>query len=230
MKVRYRETVKSSQNVANGGDCDPEDQRKSLQVSSEMSSPIRDLVTYGKGPSLIVPSQREPTILGRRSSSESLPRADVSDTKGTDLQSTVAYVNENILGNLPNDLTRLIYLASIRDYNTGTYLHPQLSTLYEVKFADQVLRLCHQEVFSRILATSIRQYVTQVTRYIQFTGAGQREVIATWKSLQAYRATVPMSADKLSVEVFSLNLDTALLVLEEAQKRASSEDSCSTLA
>lgn len=149
----------------------------------------------------------------------------LKDIKPTQAQLSVVYVNETILGSLPNDLTKLVYLASLRDYNTGTYLHPHLSRLYDLQLADQVLRLCHEKVFGRMLGTSIQEYVAQMGTYIKFTGADGREVIATWKSLEAYRATVPTSADRLAVAVFLLNVDTALSVLEEALKRRSTENS-----
>ncbi len=204
---------------------DIEIQPKSEKTSIEMSSAVRDLATGRTASGSASPNQRVFAVVRKQSSEDSIPCRYLKDIKPTQVQSSVVYVNENILRNLPNDLTKLVYLASIRDYNTGTYLHPEFSHLYDLKFADQVLRLCHEKVFGRMLGTSIREYVTQMTMYIQFTGADEREVIATWKSLQAYRATVPVTADKLAVEVFSLNVDTALSVLEEALQRSSTEDS-----
>jgi len=37
----------------------------------------------------------------------------------------------------------------------------------------------------------------------------------TWKSLQAYRATVPVGAKTSSTELFSLNLSIALEILSQ---------------
>ena len=164
-----------------------------------------------------------PTVAPNESRVGSDSQADPADSNREDLHSPIAHVAEGILGTLPNDLTRLVYLASIRDNNTGTYLHPQLSRVYDVKVADQLLRLCHERVFRKILGTSVRQCVAQMERYIQFSGVDQSQVIATWKSIQAYRATVPANADELSVKVFALNIDTALLVLQEMLSRSSTE-------
>ena len=224
VKWRGREASNGSQVVASGAGCPAGIQSESTQASTKMSSPVRDWVGDRIPSPSFGPNSRRLAVVARGSPGDSLRRPDVTDNGSGELQSSIAYVNENILQTLPNDLTKLIYLASIRDYNTGTYLHPTLSRLYDVKFADQVLRFCHEEVFGRIVVTSIRQCVAQMQRYIQFTGAGQTEVIATWKSLQAYKSTVPTTADPLSVEVFSLNIDAALLVLEEALRRPSLEN------
>ena len=43
---------------------------------------------------------------------------------------------DTVLENLPNDLTRMIYLASLRDCNSGMYLHPELSQQRGIQAAD----------------------------------------------------------------------------------------------
>ena len=213
---------------ANEADGKVQPHREFPHISIERSSTVRNSLIPRIASRFEGAGQKEPAGPGRQSSGNYLSSDKLVDIKPTQLQSSVVYVNERILANLPNDLTKLVYLASLRDNNTGTYLHPQLSRLYDVAFANQVLLLCHEEAFAKILAASIQQYVNQMSRYIQFTGADQREVIATWKSLQAYRATVPVSADRLSVEVFCLQIDTTLSVLEEALKSACPEDATSS--
>lgn len=188
----------------------------SKRITSEMSTPVRDSTRLASG-------VWTPTVAPNESRVGSDSQADPANSSREDLQSPIAHVAERILATLPNDLARLVYLASIRDNNTGTYLHPQLSRLFDVKIADQLLRLSHERVFRKILATSVRQCVAQMERYIQFSGVDQSQVIATWKSIQAYRATVPANADELSVKVFALNIDTALLVLQEMLSRSSTE-------
>jgi hypothetical protein len=120
-----------------------------------------------------------------------------------------------ILDPLPNDLTRMIYLASLRDCNSGLYLHPDLSSALGIDEADRVLRACHEEVFRRLVVTSLSAYVLQLEEYIQYTRTEQSTVLNTWRSLQAYRATVPVGAQPISAEFFSLNVDVALTVLRD---------------
>jgi hypothetical protein len=124
------------------------------------------------------------------------------------------YVRETVLEALPNDLTRMIYLASLRDCNSGMYLHPELSNQRGIQPADGALRACHEQVFRRLLTTRLAEYVVQLHEYIRYTRGEILTVLKTWKSLQAYRATVPVSAVATSTELYFLNVAIALEVVD----------------
>ena len=134
--------------------------------------------------------------------------------------SCARYVNEVILQELPNDLTRMIYLASLRDCNSGVYLHPQLSTGDRTDEISRALRDCHENIFRRLLTTPLQAYVLQLEEYIRYTRAERGTILKTWKSLQAYRATVPMGVLETSTELFCLNVEIALAVLEQEMENA----------
>lgn len=134
-------------------------------------------------------------------------------TSGTD--ALADYVSETVLETLPNDLTRMIYLASLRDCNSGIYLHPELSHQRGVQAADGALRACHEQVFHRLLTTRLAEYVIQLQEYIRYTRGELFTVLKTWRSLQAYRATVPISALSTSTELFFLNVAIALEVVSK---------------
>lgn len=123
------------------------------------------------------------------------------------------YVSATVLEILPNDLTRMIYLASLRDCNSGTYLHPELSQQRGVQAADGALRACHEQVFRRLLTTRLAEYVVQLQEYIRYTRGEILTVLKTWRSLQAYRATVPVSALATSTELYFLNVAIALEIV-----------------
>src|ERR1700730_13538262 len=123
------------------------------------------------------------------------------------------YVSETVLQTLPNDLTRMIYLASLRDCNSGIYLHPDLSHQRGVQAADGALRACHEQVFRRLLTTRLAEYVIQLQEYIRYTRGEFLTVLKTWRSLQAYRATVPVSALATSTELYFLNVAIALEIV-----------------
>ena len=117
------------------------------------------------------------------------------------------------LDSLPNDLTRSLYLASLRDCNSGCYLHAQLSQRIGIEAADEALRACHDQVFRRLLMTSTSGYVQQLDEYIRYIRTDRTAVLETWQSLQAYRATVPMRALPIYCELFCLNIELALIIL-----------------
>lgn len=121
-----------------------------------------------------------------------------------------------ILADLPNDLARLIYLASIRDYNTGVYLQAELSRRYDVVGVDGILRLHHERVFRNLLETPVSAYVDQLRLYISFAGAPRAELIKTWQDLKPYNTAIPLECDKLAAEMFCWNVVSALCILKQA--------------
>ncbi len=126
----------------------------------------------------------------------------------------IQVISNELLAELPNDLTRMVYLASLRDCNSGLYLHPALSTRLGTTAADFALRACHERVFRRLLTTRLEDYVQQMREYIRYTRAETGQVLKTWKSLQAYRATVPVGTTRLFSDMFDLNVSAALEILE----------------
>ena len=123
---------------------------------------------------------------------------------------------ELALRDLPNDLTRMLYLASLRDCNSGRYLHHQLSQKMGVEEADQALSACHGEIFRRLLNTTATGYALQLEEYIRYTRADRSVVLDTWRSLQAYRSTVPVHASPIYCELFCLNVELALTILNDS--------------
>ncbi len=165
-----------------------------------------------------MPRQNRPSSQGSTEllSPEFLPPAalsapDFGGASGCD--SLADYVSQTVLQALPNDLTRMIYLASMRDCNSGMYLHPELSHQRGVQAADGALRACHEQVFRRLLTTRLPEYVTQLQEYVRYTRGQTPTVLKTWKSLQAYRATVPVDAPATSTELYFLNVTIALEVV-----------------
>lgn len=148
---------------------------------------------------------------------ELLPTQALSDAelKDTSPDRLTRYIGETVLRTLPNDLTRMIYLASLRDCNSGLYLHPELSRQSGLRAADRALRICHEQVFRRLLTTRLQDYVGQLQEYIRYTRGETVTVLNTWRSLQAYRATVPVETPSISAELFFLNISVALEILGE---------------
>ncbi len=141
----------------------------------------------------------------------SAPAVDLKDVPC----SIADYASQTVLETLPNDLTRMIYLASLRDCNSGMYLHPELSPQRGVHAADAALRVCHERVFRRLLTTGVADYVNQLHEYIRYTRGEILTVLKTWRSLQAYRATVPVGALAISAELYFLNVAIALEVVSK---------------
>ncbi len=92
----------------------------------------------------LVPGQnpRNPQASTELLAPEFLPPADMAELdfgNASGGASLADYVSQTVLQTLPNDLTRMIYLASLRDCNSGMYLHPELSHQRGVDAADGAL-------------------------------------------------------------------------------------------
>lgn len=70
------------------------------------------------------------------------------------------------LAAIPSDFGRLHYISSLRDSRTGGYQHDGLAALYSEGSVQEALSSCHQELFSRILETPLKEQESDLRRYL----------------------------------------------------------------
>jgi hypothetical protein len=61
------------------------------------------------------------------------------------------------LAAIPSDLGKLYYVGSLRDHQTGRYLHEGLISIYSEASVQAALSQCHEELFTRILETPLEE-------------------------------------------------------------------------
>ena len=115
---------------------------------------------------------------------------------------------------LGDDVSKLIYLASTRDYNTGRYCHDGLARHFGRQTAEAALAAAHKDVFRSLLLSSLPCLVEQLDRYIQSTRQPFAEIVGTWEKLHPYRVIVPTETDALSMELLFSNFRLALKILQ----------------
>jgi hypothetical protein len=115
---------------------------------------------------------------------------------------------------LPNDLSRLIFLATLRDNNSGHYFHPDLARRFSESLADRAMLACHQRVYKQVVALSIEDLTDQLDLYVTTVSAPRERMIESWTKLKAYRATIPIDADPISAEIFFMKVEVAVAILE----------------
>jgi hypothetical protein len=134
--------------------------------------------------------------------------------KHMDVQAAARDLRLRTLSQIPRVLDQLIYLASLRDYNTGVYYHDGLGSRFSEEAACEALADCHREAFRQMLSCSLEEIVNELQAYMQTTSSGPVEFLAAWKGLKPYRVAVPAETDPLAAEFLFSNLKVALAILE----------------
>ncbi|HKV04572.1 MAG TPA: hypothetical protein VJO53_05625 [Candidatus Acidoferrales bacterium] len=135
-------------------------------------------------------------------------------SKRTDVQLAADDLRRRTLAEMPRSLDRLIYLASMRDYNTGLYYHDGLAARFTQEVACEALADCHREAFSHLLSCPLRDLVGQMEAYVDSTHSSASEFLTAWRKLEPYRVAVPVESDPLSAEFLFSSFKIALAILE----------------
>jgi hypothetical protein len=112
-----------------------------------------------------------------------------------DVQAASDDLRRRTLAGMTRPLDRLIYMASMRDYNTGLYYHDGLAARFTQEVACEALANCHGEAFRQLLGCSLQELVSQLEGYMG-------------------SVTVPVEIDSLSAEFLFSNFKIALAILE----------------
>ena len=123
-------------------------------------------------------------------------------------------LRRHTLNTLPGNLSRLIYLAATRDYNTGKYYHDGLAIRFSPGITNQALAACHRETFENLAELRIEQLVRQLEEYVESNCSDREELLSMWRTLEPFRVVVPAACDPIAAQLFCSNVRIALAVLE----------------
>jgi hypothetical protein len=140
--------------------------------------------------------------------------------RNIDVGQAVTDLTNRTLSRLPGDFSRLVYLASSRDYNNGLYYHDGLAFHFTERVASRALAECHREIFARLVYASLEELIAGLRNYISSTDERPEDFLKSWEHLGSYRVTIPSECDELEAQVFLSNLKMALAILQTRQKPA----------
>lgn len=143
----------------------------------------------------------------------SLPQMTLTGRDGRFDRGAAADVWRRTLSQIPTVFGRLVYLASLRDPNSGRYEHFGLAQMFGEDEADRALRMSHLEAFSRWLSFTLEQQKDDLDRYLAGLHRDPRTVLETWSRVQPYRNLIPATAPETERRLYLADLETLLEVL-----------------
>jgi hypothetical protein len=126
---------------------------------------------------------------------------------------------QRTLAKVPGDLARLIYLASTRDYNTGTYHHDGLANRFRADAACRALEMAHRQVFYRLSRHSLEELVEQIESYLRSSRESPQDVLRIWQKLEPYRIAIPLEVNPTVARLLLSNIRLALAIWRFRQEQ-----------
>jgi hypothetical protein len=124
------------------------------------------------------------------------------------------------LSKISCDLARLIYLASTRDYNTGSYHHDGLAARFRPEVAGNALEIAHRQIFYQLSACSLEELVKQLQTYLDCSHESAADVLRIWQKLEPYRVAIPVEVNPAVARLFLSNIRLALAIWRFRQEQA----------
>ena len=146
------------------------------------------------------------------------------EERNIDIEPAAIDLRNRTLSRLPGDFSRLVYLASSRDLNTGHYSHDGLAFHFSENVASKAMAVCHREIFGRLVYASLEELIEELANYISSTDERPEDFVKNWEQLGSYRVTIPSECDELEAQVFLSNLKMALAILRLRQKHSSRDE------
>lgn len=129
------------------------------------------------------------------------------------VESAKADLYNRTLSRIDSDLARVIYLSSLRDFNTGEYHHQGLAHTFSESIASAAMAECHHELFKSLVLSSLRTFVEQLDKFIRSSPNSYPKTLVAWKALEGYHVAIPATCDPLAAELFRSNVKIAMELL-----------------
>jgi hypothetical protein len=136
-------------------------------------------------------------------------------------RSALADLCRHTLSRIPTVIGRLIYLATLRDVNSGTYRHHGLIATFGRDEAVRALRESHQAAFQSWLNLPLAEKNEDLRDYLRALDDPQEEVASYWLKTGVYRSYTPASAGEPETALFGRDLETLLELLKNDAIRRS---------
>jgi hypothetical protein len=117
------------------------------------------------------------------------------------------------ISQIPSAFGRLVYLASLRDQNTGRYEHHGLSQMFGEDESDRALRQSHEQTFAGWLGFDLQQQKEDLDLYLSAFQVEKRTILATWIRLTPYRNLTPTAVPEPERRLYLTDIEAILELL-----------------
>ena len=132
-----------------------------------------------------------------------------------EVERVVRDFEERTLAALEGQFNQLVYLASLRDYNTGRYHHYGLEERYAADAVDEGLRQCHVRVFEELVGLPLKEQTEDLLDFFESLKEDRTRLVRVWKGLKSYQILPPEDCHPLARELFDKNIEIMLRILRE---------------
>lgn len=118
------------------------------------------------------------------------------------------------LSQIETTFGKLVFLASLRDGNSGKYSHFGLAQRHGEDEAHKALLESHEETFADWLNFSLQEQRADLERYLDNSGEDRGTVIDAWISLAPYRSLAPGGAGEAERFLYASDLEIILELMQ----------------
>ena len=126
----------------------------------------------------------------------------------------------NTLSQIPSVFGRLVYLASLRNTNTGRYEHHGLALVCGEEDANRALKKSHSQVFREWLTFNLEQQQADLDLYLSGLYEDRRTVLTTWLELAPYRNLMPVTLRGVEKRLYTADFKALLELMGNAHGAA----------
>jgi hypothetical protein len=119
------------------------------------------------------------------------------------------------LSQIPTLFGRLVYLASLRDPNTGMYRHFGFAQRFTEREADKTMRRSHVNTFADWLCFSLEQQRADLVRYLDELEGDTDVVVENWSRFPPFAGLIPAPTREAERALFLADMEEMLKVLRK---------------
>ncbi len=128
-------------------------------------------------------------------------------------ESPAAELWRRTLSQIPSLFGRLVYLATLRDPNTGVYQHFGFAQKYSDREADRTMRRSHSNTFADWLCLSLEEQKRDLDRYLLTIDGEPDLIISNWTRSPPFAAFAPARVREEELSLFLSDVKAILVLL-----------------